>query len=293
VRIRLGGVPQDPLPQVPAPPGGGADKCRSSTVLPSSSWSSASTSDSRGAQRPRLMAAAEERFDPQDGNPYDEAAFLDCYPEDGARRWAAAVPRTFCLGSGTVDLHDAASRAFVALCDKAGRPLCIVFPNFDGVYGRHLLASANLPCPAEHFPQGHPRMAEPGRITSVTTGTTEGNDIFDLLSNSAVPCDHEVVQLVRRAVGLVEAKGSAAGSASQIFKQPEADLECRLRAHAFPPKDPDYTAVRDSVQWREHSAVGEMHIERATDSREGGRLHPHSDGLGTDGVVGLCRLMRL
>jgi hypothetical protein len=234
------------------------------------------------------MAAAEERFDPKDGNPHDEAFFLDCYPKDGARRWAAAVPRTFCLGSGTVDLHDSASRAFVALRDKAERPLCIVFPNFDGAYGRHLIASANLQ-QDPHFPlpPGKPRMAEIGRTSSVTTGTTEGNDIFDLLSNRAVPCDHEVVQLVRRAVRLVEAKlqGSAAGSASQIFKQPEAELECRLRAHAFPPKDPQYTAVRDSFASRLHSLAGGNHPERATDSREGGRLHPHGDETGTDAVV--------
>jgi len=38
-------------------------------------------------------------------------------------------------------------------------------------------------------------------------------------------------------------------------------------------KDPHYTAVGDSVKLRGHSAAGATHAERATESREGGRLH--------------------
>jgi len=64
-----------------------------------------------------------------------------------------------------------------------------------------------------------------------------------------------------------------------------ADWEARHRGECAAAARQDYTAVRDSLEWRQHSLAGERHAERATDSREGGRLHGHCDEPGTGGVV--------
>jgi len=55
--------------------------------------------------------------------------------------------------------------------------------------------------------------------------------------------------------------------------------------HAFPPRDPTFQPDPDARRYRQHAADGAKHSERATDNREGGRLHPHADEGGTDAVV--------
>jgi hypothetical protein len=83
------------------------------------------------------------------------------------------------------------ARAQVALKNKTGKIIAIVFRNFDGAHGRRLLHAAHIP-QNEFLLPGMPRMAEVGRISAVTTGTTEGNDVFQLKYNGDARVDHPV-----------------------------------------------------------------------------------------------------
>jgi hypothetical protein len=93
-----------------------------------------------------------------------------------------------------VDLQAAVGRAKVALLHKSGKKiLCILFRNFDGAHGRRLLQSTHI-LPSEFLQPYMPRMAEACRVSAVTTGTTEGNDVSQLVYRNSVPAGH----LVRR-----------------------------------------------------------------------------------------------
>ena len=121
-------------------------------------------------------------------------------------------------------------------------------------------------------------MAAPGRISALTTGSGQSNNVMRVLVHEEnPPRNPPALQLVKRAV--MEFKPS-----SKIFVQPPSNLRTDLRAHAFPPKDPA-GAPPAKVVYRQHSAAGASHLERHPSEQEGGRMHPHRDQPGTDAVV--------
>jgi len=128
-------------------------------------------------------------------------------------------------------------------------------------------------------------MAAPGRSSSLTGGAGTLNNNFKTPYNrDDVPASsQEVLRLARTVVRAVERREGQEESA--IFVQPEAELECSLRAHAFPPKDPNgappATIGRMQHDWNPNN----FHEVREVDEREGGRMHGHVDQSGTDGVV--------
>ena len=187
---------------------------------------------------PLTHSFVDERFDDQDGLPYDKASFEEEYGEDAARLWAAAVPRAFRLGNTTIDLDLAAGRAEVALCDAEDRVLALVLRNADGADGRHLMASASIRLEESDVSSGSAHaMAGPCRTSSLTSGTSITNDNFKTLYNGvARPGSLQSLELARSLVHVVERRRLQGSSC--IFVRPEADLECTVRAHAFPPKDP-------------------------------------------------------
>jgi hypothetical protein len=98
-----------------------------------------------------------------------------------------------------------------------------------------------------------------------------------------------VLYLVREAVKLFH-KQHPNGGVPTVFQQPDADLEARVRVHAFLPRHPHYKP-QVKLRKREHGVECKHHKERQTNDREGGRLHGHTDeggtkdAPGTDGVV--------
>jgi len=134
----------------------------------------------------------------------------------------------------------------------------------------------------EDWTQGPNKMAAPGRTSSLTDGSTMTNDVFEKLLHKEVPVDVQPLQLVRKAVHLVEA---SRGQPSRIFKDEEGKLRCDLRAHIFPPKNPNGApaAGLERMQWGQLD--WQHNLFRECDHAEGGRLHGHRDQKGTDGVV--------
>ena len=97
---------------------------------------------------------------------------------------------------------------------------------FDGARGRHVLAHAGLD--QTKFKEREAKMAHPGMISSLTTGSTQTNDVFRLLYGTTeydeVPTNVEIVQLAREALRLGGVDGS------KIFAEPETDkLFCQQR----------------------------------------------------------------
>ena len=89
--------------------------------------------------------------------------------------------------ANAIDINAAVSRNEIALRDKNGHPIAIVFRNFDGARGARLLASAALN-PA-HFlrDDGDPTpgtttaMAGPNRTSSLTMGSGQSNNSVENL----------------------------------------------------------------------------------------------------------------
>lgn len=246
----------------------------------------------------------EERFD-SDGHLYSEASFLSEHEKRGARLWKEAQPRTFSLGGTTIDLSEAAERAEVALRDAKKRVIALVIRNADGAHGSHLLASTRLEesscgelerCSAAGRQQSNVRqdmaMAGPCRTSSLTSGSGTMNDVFKTLFNGTASGleardstggSLEALRLAQAITHILECRNEQEGSA--IFEQPAAELECTLRVHAFPPKDPAGAPPATVARMRyNYNAHGEFEV-RHSDEREGGRMHGHTDQPGTDGVV--------
>ena len=78
-------------------------------------------------------------------------------------------------------------------------------------------------------------MAGPNRTSSLTSGSTTFDNFETMYNNLASPSSMEVVRLARQVVHAVERREGQAQSL--IFAQPDAELECTLRAHAFPPNN--------------------------------------------------------
>lgn len=253
----------------------------------------------------RGEAMEEERFD-SDGQPYTQASFLSEHgPKRGPRLWRTAQPRLFPLCGANIDLVEAAKRAEVALRDSKKRVLAIVIRNADGAHGHHLLASTRLEesdCgdlqrrTAAGSEQSNVRqdmaMAGPCRTSSLTTGSGTTNDVFKTLFNGAAGSLEardggggglEALRMAQALTRIVECRNEQEGS--QIFEHPEAELECTLRAHAFPPKDPAGAPPATVGRMRYSYATEGMFEVRNSDEREGGRMHGHTDQPGTDGVV--------
>ena len=187
---------------------------------------------------------------------------------------------------------------------RDGDVLAVIVRDFDGARGRHVLAHAGLD--QTKFKEREAKMAHPGMISSLTTGSTQTNDVFRLLYGTTeydeVPTNVEIVQLAREALRLGGVDGS------KIFAEPETDkLFCQQRLHAFPLRDPARGLREDAerstgehaqnIGLRQHAAgpvhagmsaeerAKYVHAERKPEEAEGGRLHPHTDRAGTDAVV--------
>ena len=253
-----------------------------------------------------------ERFDQSeehgDGHPYDEACFLSYHGnEQGARLWAAAEPRSFRLGSTSIDLHNVANRAEVVLRAAEGGVLAMVLRNVDGAHGRHLLASAGIRLEASSVHPGTSRaMAGPNRTSSLTTGSTASNDIFQTLFNEPdVRGLPDALQLARAVMSVVEFREFRQAQTkkvharhkekdpseqtplpkSLIFAEHSAKLECALRVHAFPSKDPAGAPPARVGHMNYGQGPNDFNEFRQADDREGGRIHGHVDQNGTDGVA--------
>ena len=237
----------------------------------------------------------ERRFDPEDHDDgwFTKEEFIEYYNEvEGARRWASAARKAFPLGSTTVDLDAVARSAEVVLCDDSdgripGRALAVVLRDVDGTRGRHFLASAGIRLEDSNIlPGSTMAMAGPNRTSSLTNGSTTSNDVFETLFNGTVQRPAEAVQLAREVMHIIERRRHGQGTPSScIFTQPSEQLECTLRAHAFPPKDPAGAPPAALAGIRYGQVAGDWRTIRVPDQREGGRMHGHCDEEGTDGVV--------
>lgn len=192
---------------------------------------------------------------------------------------STGAPAVSGLGA-LIDIDRAADNAEVVMRDRRNHAIAILYRNLDGANGRHILASAGID-PSQFLPPDCPRMAAGNRTTSVTTGSTETNDVFQLRSRNMRPPPHSL-QMVEVARELV-----AHTSDARIFTQPKEELFCSLRVHAFPPKDPRGAppAGLKKMYFRERCGPEDYSVHRQVSEREGGRLHGHCDEEGTDGVV--------
>ena len=192
---------------------------------------------------------------------------------------STGAPAVSGLGA-LIDIDRAADNAEVVMRDRRNHAIAILYRNLDGAYGRHILASAGID-PSQFLPPDCPRMAAGNRTTSVTTGSTETNDVFQLRSRNMRPPPHSL-QMVEVARELVARTPDA-----RIFTQPKEELFCSLRVHAFPPKDPRGAppAGLKKMYFRERRGPEDYSVHRQVSEREGGRLHGHCDEEGTDGVV--------
>ena len=184
-------------------------------------------------------------------------------------------------GSGLgalIDIDRAAANAEVVMRDLRNRAIAIVYRNLDGANGRHILESAGIE-PSQFLPLNCPRMAAGNRTSSVTTGSTETNDIFQLRSRNMQPPPHslQMVEVARELMARVRD--------AHIFTQPKEELFCSLRVHAFPPKDPRGAPPAGLKKMMWGQGPEEYALHRQPSEREGGRLHGHRDEVGTDGVV--------
>ena len=192
---------------------------------------------------------------------------------------SAGTPAVSGLGA-LIDFDRAADKAEVVMRDRRNHAIAILYRNLDGANGRHILASAGID-PSQFLPPDCPRMAAGNRTTSVTTGSTETNDVFQLRSRNMRPPPHSL-QMVEVARELVARTPDA-----RIFTQAKEELFCSLRVHAFPPKDPRGAppAGLKKMYFRERGGPEDYSVHRQVSEREGGRLHGHCDEEGTDGVV--------
>ena len=184
-------------------------------------------------------------------------------------------------GSGLgalIDIDRAAANAEVVMRDLRNHAIAIVYRNLDGANGRHILASAGID-PSQFLPPDCPRMAAGNRTSSVTTGSTETNDVFQLRSRNMRPPPHslQMVEVARRLVARVPD--------ARIFTQAKEELFCSLRVHAFPPKDPRGAPPAGHKKMFFGQGPEDYALHRQLSEREGGRLHGHCDEEGTDGVV--------
>jgi len=127
-------------------------------------------------------------------------------------------------------------------------------------------------------------MAGSGRTSSLTSGNTTSNNVFTTLFNGE-PLNLDVIAYAKDVAGAIESREGQSKSA--IFVRKEEDLECMLRVHAFPPKDPTFTPPGSAPVGKMHfGQAPHMYIPfRQPDDREGGRMHTHVDQTGTDAVV--------
>ena len=178
------------------------------------------------------------------------------------------------IGDGpTVDVE-------VALRDSKGSILAVVIRNADGALGRRFVADAGIRLEESNARQTM-AMAGPGRTSSLTTGTTTSNDNFKTLYNN----EFSDMQMIKWSKNIVHAiENQEKQDKSLIFIQPDADLECTQRVHAFPKKEAGAKAAQvKHMNWGQGM---DQYIEyHACDEREGGRMHGHTDQPGTDGVV--------
>ena len=97
-------------------------------------------------------------------------------------------------GSGLgalIDIDRAAANAEVVMRDLRNHAIAIVYRNLDGANGRHILESAGID-PSQFLPPNCPRMAAGHRTSSVTTGSTETNDVFQLRLRNMQPPPHSL-----------------------------------------------------------------------------------------------------
>jgi hypothetical protein len=194
-----------------------------------------------------------------------------------------------------LDFDSAATRVEVVLREPNGarRPLAFVVRNLDGAHGRHILARANIP--EDAVTRGNaPKMAGVGRTSALTKGSGQTNDIMlTLVHNEGAPgdfrIDETVPQIVKEVVSRVhdtsQIFGASAARLPPGSPPPLGELECTLRVHAFPPRDPA-GASPATVQRMYWGQGAEDYREiRQFDDREGGRMHGHKDEEGTDAVV--------
>lgn len=188
------------------------------------------------------------------------------------------------LNGVDVSVDALASTAEIALRNLKGGILAVVLRNADGAFGRHLLASVDID-PSKSNVRSDMAMAGPGRSSSLTSGAgTLGDNFRTPFNADDVPASsQEVLRLARAVVGEVERREGQARSL--IFEQPQAELECSLRAHAFPPQDPDGAPPPVIGRMQHDWNPNNFHEIRQVDEREGGRMHGHVDQSGTDGVV--------
>ena len=186
-----------------------------------------------------------------------------------------------------IDISDAATRVEVILREPkpGGLPLAMVVRNLDGERGRRLLASARIP-PNEVDHEGNaPKMAGYNRTSALTQGAGQTNDVLStLVHNEGLPSQFEIDEGVPR---LVREVVRSQHDTSRIFNNrgKQDELECCLRVHAFPPRDP--AGAPAPTVGRMFYGHGDEHYRefRKCHDREGGRMHGHIDEDGTDAVV--------
>lgn len=193
-----------------------------------------------------------------------------------------APPRPI-VGGAAIDIQAAAVDAEVLLRGKRGEVLAVVFRNFDGAHGRHVVKSADIrPGESNIRPGTAKAMAEPGRTSSLTKGNSISNDNFEVLFNSSQPRSLDALRAVRAAVWAVEE--SEGQQQSRIFAAAEEGLDCSLRVHDFPLKQ-EGAAPSKLARMFYGLSSDQFNWCRVLDRKEGGRMHGHVDEDGTDGVV--------
>lgn len=223
-----------------------------------------------------------------DGKTYCGACFdvweAQALAQARKRQRPAAPPPPFHLGGAAIEVNTLVQNAEVALRNAKGQILAVVLRNADGAYGRRMVATANIHLEYSNL-RSEMAMAGPNRTSSLTSGSTTFDNFETMYNNLASPSSMEVVRLARQVVHAVERREGQAQSL--IFAQPDAELECTLRAHAFPPKAPAGTSQAPSKIGKMYFGFDEgMFNEwRDVDPAEGGRMHGHVDQPGTDGVA--------
>ena len=251
---------------------------------------------------PAAAAAPLESVDDAETEPDTDVSDDEASPSPGSSVSPGLCP----------DLNAAAANAEVVLRDRrTSHALAICFRNLDGVNGRNILKCARID-PAAFLPPRTPRMAAGNRTSSVTDGSTETNDIFELKYRKMKPEPRQLEMLELMRALLARVPGG-----ERIFTQPKEDLMCSVRMHEYPPKrslppppspvpteqvsalikagvglmaegknmEADSAFARAGVGPMMYNQKGGFRLHRRPSDHEGGRLHGHCDEDGTDAVV--------